>query len=288
MRNKLKQRIGETVIANNELKATLIDYRRSDDIDVRFEDGTIVTGIRYYCFKQGIIKHGQIRTYNTEDIKKKRIGETVITNTGLKATIIEYRNNRDIDVQLETGEVIYNVRYQQFKKGYGLNANRYIRLKDGRVGETHRNNQGMLMTIIAYRSRNDIDIELEDGQILKHREYRNFLKGSIKSVKTYTRKQITRIGETHTSSNGLLMKIVKYNSSNDMSIEFEDGTIIDSRAYAAFQTGNIAHPKFKKAKEAYQYEGMKYFLCTCKQCKRKHVLSLEEMRNFKCHEDRQK
>ena len=48
MRNKLKQRIGETVIANNGLKATLIDYRRSDDIDVRFEDGTIVTGIRYY------------------------------------------------------------------------------------------------------------------------------------------------------------------------------------------------------------------------------------------------
>ena len=37
----------------------------------------------------------------------------------------------------------------------------------------------MLMTIIAYRNSNDIDIQFEDGTIVQHRDYRSFSEGCI-------------------------------------------------------------------------------------------------------------
>ena len=36
-----------------------------------------------------------------------------------------------------------------------------------RVGETNRALNGMMMTIIAYRNSKDIDIQFEDGTIIK-------------------------------------------------------------------------------------------------------------------------
>ena len=48
-------RIGESKIMNNGMKATIIAYRKSHDIDVQFEDGYIVANREYACFKKGEI-----------------------------------------------------------------------------------------------------------------------------------------------------------------------------------------------------------------------------------------
>lgn len=282
-------RTGETVIAHNGMRMTIINYRRVDDIDVQFEDGTIVVNTRYECFKKGFVKHPIKGRYLLND---KRIGETIITKNGLRATITGYRRNNDIDVEFEDGTLKTGISYQRFKRFKNsetcenIHRNGFYtlgsRLKKERLGETNRNKQGLLMTIVAYKRASNIDVELETGEVLKHREYRNFLKGNLKNIKTPTKKQVNRVGEIGNSKCGLAIKIVDYNSSAKLSVEFEDGTQLDNRSYANFKKGIIAHPKFKKTKEVYQYRNMRYFMCECKSCKGKHVLSLEEMKDFEC------
>ena len=50
-----------------------------------------------------------------------------------------------------------------------------------RVGETNIANNGQVMTIIEYRNCNDIDIEFEDGTVVKNKNYGNFKLGNIKN-----------------------------------------------------------------------------------------------------------
>ena len=50
-----------------------------------------------------------------------------------------------------------------------------------RIGQENYNNQGCMMTIIAYRKSKDIDVQFEDGTIVTNREYGDFKKGAIKN-----------------------------------------------------------------------------------------------------------
>lgn len=49
-------------------------------------------------------------------------------------------------------------------------------------------NCGMKASIIKYRSHNDIDIQFEDGTIIKHRDFRDFCKGKIANPNLSKRK----------------------------------------------------------------------------------------------------
>lgn len=51
-----KDRLGESNIAKNGQVMTVIGYRKHTDIDIQFEDGTIVRNKSYYNFKYGNIK----------------------------------------------------------------------------------------------------------------------------------------------------------------------------------------------------------------------------------------
>ena len=50
-------RIGETNIANNGQTMTIIEYRGFHDIDVQFEDGTVVKNTAYDKYKKVQIKN---------------------------------------------------------------------------------------------------------------------------------------------------------------------------------------------------------------------------------------
>ena len=52
-----------------------------------------------------------------KNLKEQRLGQEGINNQGLKMTIINYRNNHDIDVQFEDGVIIEHKDYYNFKKG---------------------------------------------------------------------------------------------------------------------------------------------------------------------------
>ena len=105
-------RLGETRMMNCGMEATIIRYGRCDDIDVRFEDGTIAKHKLYGEFKKGGIANPNIKT-SAENC----LGKTKMMNCGMKATIIRYGACADIDIRFEDGAVVEHKRYSSFEKG---------------------------------------------------------------------------------------------------------------------------------------------------------------------------
>ena len=172
-------RLGEEGMANNGQKMKIVGYNNSCDISVEFEDGTVVSGIFYSAFK-----HGKVRNPNFDNRKKimyERIGEERLSVTGQKMKIIEYKNFEDIDVEFEDGTVVYHRSYNNFKKGSIRNPNSIqTRAKLDRIGEERVNREGIKLKIIAYFNKLDISVQSEDGIIVEHVRYDSFLKGTIK------------------------------------------------------------------------------------------------------------
>ena len=167
---------------------------------------------------------------------KNRIGESNIANNGQVMTIIEYKNYKDIDIQFEDGTIVKNKNYNRFLKGYIKNPNLSNTNIKSRIGETNINKNRQTMTIVEYRRNNDINIQFEDGFIVKHRNYQNFLKGNIKKSNLSIK---NKIGETRIAKNGQTMTIIKYRNSKDIDIQFEDGTIVKNKRYSNFKNGRI-------------------------------------------------
>ena len=227
-------RVGESAINSNGNKMTLVEYRNANDIDVQFEDGTVVQHKKYSHFKKG-------RISNRITDKESRIGEVVIATNGQKMTIMAYRKSDDIDIQFEDGTIIYHKTYKSFLAGKikNINYNKYDELKKKRIGETVVANNGQTITIIEYRNANDIDVQFEDGTIVRNKCYENFKKGLIS-----VNKKINRVGETILATNGQKMTIIEYRNSNDIDVQFEDGTVVEHRTYKFFIKGQIKNPHY--------------------------------------------
>ena len=105
-------RLGETSMMNCGMNATIIRYNNTRDIDVCFEDGTIIEHGVYGNFKEGTIANPNIKAF-----AEAHLGETRMMNCGMKATIIRYGKYRDIDVRFEDGAVAKNKAYGEFKRG---------------------------------------------------------------------------------------------------------------------------------------------------------------------------
>ena len=236
-----KKRLSETKAMNNGMQATIIAYHSSQDIDVQFEDGSIRKGVTYAQFKNGSVLP---LSQTDEAIKQRRLGETKVMNDGEKATIVRYKSSKNIDVQFEDGEIVKNVKYNNFKNGsvrHPKNSNEALATK--RVGETMIMGCGIEATIIAYRGHSDIDIEFADGTIRSNVRYGSFKDGQIAHPsQTKDHHQACRVGETKIMNNGRLAKIIKYNSYQDIDVQFEDGEIRHGVSYSYFQNGSIAHP----------------------------------------------
>ena len=54
-KGNIVDRTGEVAIAKNGQKMTVIAYRGCKDCDIKFEDGTLITGREYRYFKAGEI-----------------------------------------------------------------------------------------------------------------------------------------------------------------------------------------------------------------------------------------
>ena len=154
-------------------------------------------------------------------------------------TLISYKNVQDITIQFEDGTVIEHKRYDSFKKGsikYPINL---------KLGETIVVNN-MKMTIIKCKTYNDINIQLEDGTIIKHISYKSFKSGDIKypKHKQIQLQQLNRLNEINRANNGQLMTIIAYRNSMDIDVRFEDNTIVEHKSYNCFKNGQIKNPNY--------------------------------------------
>lgn len=177
-------RLGETNTSNDGQIMTIIRYGDSHDIDVRFEDGTIVKHKSYEKFISGYIRNPSLYKNNPED----RIGQNKIANNGMKMTIINYRKADDMDVQFEDGAIVEHTSYGCFKKHDVANPNIDMYDHTYKIGEEHLANCGIKMKIIAYRSCKDIDVEFETGLIRKHTRYHKITNGAVLHDFPYTMK----------------------------------------------------------------------------------------------------
>ena len=266
-------RLGETRMMNCGMEATIIRYGRYDDIDVRFEDGTVVENGRYGNFKKGKIAHS-----NTKD----RLGETRMMNCGMKATIIRYGGYNDIDIRFEDGKVVVHKKYDQFKKGEIANPN-VNSFAEARLGEIRMMNCGMKATIIRYGKHTDIDIRFEDGTVVKNRRYGEFKIGTIVNHNINP-----RLGETRIMNCGMKATIIRYNGVRDIDVRFEDGKVVVHKAYDKFKKGEIAHQSLNLnygskdfhgfiCKQGFKDEDRVLYECICKHCGLEDVLTPQEM-----------
>ena len=113
-KSKLKNRIGEMRVMSNGMSAEIIRYHYSNNIDIKFEDGSIRKGCAYKEFKNGNIAH-PLRT--TKVMATERLGERRYMNCGLEAEIIEYRKYHDIDIKFTDGAIVEHIDYGVFLKG---------------------------------------------------------------------------------------------------------------------------------------------------------------------------
>lgn len=179
-------RIGKKQKMNCGMYATITAYRKSNDIDVQFDDGACVSNRLYQDFLRGEIIH--------PDLKKDMtiyIGQTKMMHCGMNATIVEYKSSCDIDVRFDDGIIVHQKSLSAFKGGRILhpkfkivntsNTDDITSPKIGRfvIGETRMMNCGLRAEIIAYRSSRDIDIKFEDGEVVTNKSYGNFCKSKI-------------------------------------------------------------------------------------------------------------
>lgn len=270
----MNKRIGETSIASNGQKMTIIEYRNCYDIAVQFEDGTIVKHKSYYNFIKGHIQNPNKKYFK---LLKDRTGETVKAKNGQLMTIIEYPNNRNITVQFEDGTIVKNCLYGNFKKGLILNPNStYYDKKKKENGNLWINKRfqdnvtNEWYTIIKYASSNDVTIQFDNGEIREKLNLYKVKRGQVnhipqeQSSKKF-RKTITdkfahkRIGETSINCQGKKMTIVAYEDARDLTIQFEDGKVLEHVQYSPFKSGLIRHPKipyvYSNEKNASKYIG---------------------------------
>lgn len=105
-----------------------------------------------------------------------------------------------------------------------------------RVGESTLNKDGEKMTIVEYRGGNDITVEFDNGCRIKA-IYQQFKNRTLKN-------NIDRLNEITTNKCGSKIKIIEYNSYNNIIVEFDNG-FITKTTYGAFKIGNIKSPYCK-------------------------------------------
>ena len=226
-----EQRMNNTYMSADGYEFKIIEYINVHDISICFEDG-YRKKVYFADIKNLKVKHG-----------KFRLGEIKMASNGQIMKLISYRNYYDVDVEFEDGTIVYNQSIQGFRLGHIKNPNYTYRqskkheIQQSYIGKQVLNKDGRNMILIDYRTANDITIEFDNGNKVKT-TFDKFKKGQVYDVNY-------RIGEKSYSSQGQIMTIIRYKSSADIDIEFDDGTIREHVKYQMFKKGYIKNPNFK-------------------------------------------
>lgn len=313
-------RIGETAIARNGQKMTILEYINAYDISVLFEDGTIVEHKAYSKFKNGNIgnPNRNMRTvsinelalskaFSKYDFKKydkydlstigvQGIYELDLFNPNFNGykIAIEYdgdtrghtlerdiRKNhlcKDNDIILYrirvntlpviTGSKIYTIKNTDYcnntlQKVVDLICNDLSVLCNKRVcvhipslneviselscytpfqrlGKKRKMSNGLIAIIVDYKNENDITVQFENGEIKEHIAYSSFEGRGIGTKQSRCTAKKERCGEESYTIRGERMKIIQYRNADDIDILFDNGYIATHKRYANFKSGRIA------------------------------------------------
>lgn len=241
-------RLHEKRLANNGQCMTIVRYNGVNDIDVLFEDNTLVEHCAYKQFVNGEIKNPNIPvgtyTANKRETKNHRIGETCVNTQGLNMEIIGYETAHNVTVKFENGIILCKRNYNHFKNGRikmptifpnGIEIIELAYVKDDVWFYICKHAEWTENKILAVS-----EICPEPITTSKNRTERRVIYGSL-------------LNQEVVASNGMKIKCVADNGSKDITVEFEDGERAYHQRRTAFLEGHIRHPskqiKTKRNKE---------------------------------------
>lgn len=175
----------------------------------------------------------------------KYIDYTGKSNNGMNFKVINYEDTKNITVQFEDGTIVTtNVHHVLTNSVPHPTYTARMYKRDCHIGEKGMSASGLEMTIIAFRTYADIDVQFPDGAIVKNKNYGSFKKGEIKHPDGTGKGVIPsqRIGMKVKQTNGQIAEIIDYKNQLDITIRFEDGTIITDKPYKSFINGCVRNP----------------------------------------------
>lgn len=197
--------------------------------------GKSATAYGFHWFYVSVNKDGKIlddlEAFNVKNVDKHILGQSKTMKNGQKATVVRDNGNTDIDIEFEDGTVVHT-RRQSFRLGVVRNPN-----YSNKINMTKTDKAGNKMTIIGYRSSNDIDVQFEDGQIVKNTTLNKFHNGTVKNNK---RKSL--VGQSNTMKTGEMAACINDNGWNDIDIRFDDGTVVEHVSRRSFLNGAVKNP----------------------------------------------
>jgi hypothetical protein len=222
---------------------------------VKFED-EFVKKTTYQNFLNGHVLKERIKPLSKRNqVRKDKIdekltkckpdefvGKTIQNKDGSDVEILDYDKYTGFKVKFSNGVIKDSISYTSIK-----NKEVYINSKKKknntkrktRIGEKGLNTEGEEMTIISYDNANHMIVEFADGQRNECR-YSNFKIGNVykPSHRAYLIKQ-SKLGETSVSIDGEPIKIIDYIDYNNITVEFEDGSIRENVQYDLFKRGKV-------------------------------------------------
>ena len=235
-------RVGEKRLNRLGEEMEILEYINSSKVHIGFQNG-YTTWRDISAFNSGIIQC----LYN-------HFGETSVSKTGLKMTIISDKFGQSVDVQFEDGTVVKNVNYCNFTSGAVVHPAGKETLQDKKdlmhIGEITETHCGLLAEIISVnRKRNGKQSQLyvvprfEDGTIGKPTEYKHFQAGYVKhptisganiqQIMAKRKDRITKewMSRTYMSADGHEYKVIRYHDSRHIRIRFSDGYELNTLCY---------------------------------------------------------
>lgn len=108
------ERIGLERVSRDGKRARVIEYNTCQNFLVEFEDGTVRRMTKWNDFQKGQFNYAYMfHKVWTSD----RIGTKLRMNNGLAATVVEYVNSHNMDIQFEDGAIAYGVSWRDYKNG---------------------------------------------------------------------------------------------------------------------------------------------------------------------------
>lgn len=269
-----QRHIGESKRVNDGRIMTITDWRGSKDITVIYSDGQIQK-TSYSFFKKR-------KEYDPSHPGEKigHVGDTAVDKYGNVMTILEYNNLCDITVSV-CGMILHHKQMYTFNNpntAYKEVIDKKNREKKERkaaeiearkkrakekynsvIGMTVTANNGMKMTCLS-RNKDKVDVQFEDGTIVKDRNVSAFKRGAISNpscpdLTSFNSSIKDHTGETAMAVNGLWMKILSTTDRKRNTIIFEDGETVE-RSYRDFKDRQIGHPCLKSFGFPYIYHGI--------------------------------
>lgn len=241
---------GEEVKMNCGQKAICIEDRGCFDIDIQFEDGTVVTTTRG-AFRIGSVANPSLGRGAAVRSKNNFVGLEKVMNCGYKCKIIKYINAKDITVEFEDGIIVEHRYKSDFDRGNILHPNLdrgfTVRSKNSILGQSKVMNDNCKCKVIDYINCDNITVEFEDGTILKHGTKKSFELGQIHNPNALSVRTLSTslVGVVKQMNNGMFAECIEDFGERNITIEFDDGTLVYNRSRSHFLHGEISNPNFK-------------------------------------------